>query len=373
MEVTVRRYLVTCLFATLVLAAPASAEVAHTVQPGETLWSIAAANNLTTRTVAAYNGLSEDAQVVLGSTIRVPTTVEGYSALQQAGLVASEPTAAAPAAPAAPAGGGYTVQPGDTLSGIAASAGVSVADLAAANGLDPAGIIVAGSSLSVPGGAGAAPAPAPSGGAPAVQGAYTVRPGDTLSGLAAGAGASVADVAAMNGLDPDGVLVAGTPIKLPSGAPAPAQADEPAPAPVVPAAEPVPTPASVGAGDIQSVAAQYGVAPSLAAAIAWQESGFNNSMVSSANARGVMQVMPGTWDYVQQNLAQRPLDPGSATDNVHAGVMYLKQLLNQTGGDESSAIAGYYQGLSSVQNRGVFDDTQRYVANVQALRSRFGG
>ena len=96
-------------------------------------------------------------------------------------------------------------------------------------------------------------------------------------------------------------------------------------------------------------------------------------MVSAANARGVMQVMPGTWDYVQQNLAQRQLDPNSATDNVHAGVIYLKQLLNQTGGDESAAIAGYYQGLRSVEHRGLFDDTQRYVDNVQALRSRFGG
>ena len=136
----------------------------------------------------------------------------------------------------------------------------------------------------------------------------------------------------------------------------------------MPAADPAPTATTVGAGDIQSVASQYGVSPSLAAAIAWQESGFNNAMVSSANARGVMQVMPGTWDYVQQNLAQRQLDPNSATDNVHAGVMYLKQLLDQTGGDENAAIAGYYQGLSSVQNRGMFDDTQRYVANVQALR-----
>jgi N-acetylmuramoyl-L-alanine amidase len=374
----VRRYLVTGLLATFAIAlavpSPASAEVAHTVQPGETLWSIAAANNLTTRTVAAYNGLSEDAQVVLGSTIRVPTTVEGYAALQQSGLVAADPAPAA-AAPASSRGGGYAVQPGDTLSGIAASAGVSVADLAAANGLDPAGIVVAGSSLSLPGGGGSPPVSQLSGGAgaPAVQGAYTVRPGDTLSGLASGAGASVADVAAMNGLDPDGVLVAGTPIKLPSGAPAPVQAGAPAPEPVVPQADPVPTAASVGAGDVQSVASQYGVSPSLAAAIAWQESGFNNAMVSAANARGVMQVMPGTWDYVQQNLAERPLDPSSATDNVHAGVIYLKQLLNQTGGDENAAIAGYYQGLSSVQNRGLYDDTERYVANVQALRSRFGG
>jgi N-acetylmuramoyl-L-alanine amidase len=363
----VRRQIAISLLVSLVVAAPASADVAHTVQPGETLWSIAAANNLTTRTVAAYNGLSEDAQVVLGSTIRVPTVAEGSAALQGAGPASS---GTATAAPAASSGGGYTIQPGDTLSGIAAQAGVSVADLAAANGLDPNGVIVAGSPLALAGGAAASGS---TGAAPAVQGAYTVRPGDTLSGLAAGAGVSVAAMAAMNGLDPNGILVAGTPLKLPSGAPAPAHASEPAPAPVVPAADPVPTAATVNAGDIQSVASQYGVSPSLAAAIAWQESGFNNAMVSSANARGVMQVMPGTWDYVQQNLAQRPLDPGSATDNVHAGVMYLRQLLNQTGGDESAAIAGYYQGLSSVQNRGLYDDTERYVANVQALRSRFGG
>ena len=96
-------------------------------------------------------------------------------------------------------------------------------------------------------------------------------------------------------------------------------------------------------------------------------------MVSCANARGVMQVMPGTWDYVQQNLAGRPAQPASATDNVRAGVLYLQHLLQQTGGDESAAIAGYYQGLGAVRSRGLFDDTQQYVANVQALRSRFGG
>ena len=71
----------------------------HTVQPGETLWSIAAANNLTTRTVAAYNGLSEDAQVVLGSTIKVPTTVEGYAALQQPGSPAAAPPQLRPPLP----------------------------------------------------------------------------------------------------------------------------------------------------------------------------------------------------------------------------------------------------------------------------------
>jgi N-acetylmuramoyl-L-alanine amidase len=312
------RLLLFCLVM-LIPAAPAAAAVPHTVQPGETLWSIAAANNLTTRTVAAYNGLSEDSQVVLGSTIQIPSTVEGYAALQSSGLVPADPAAAAAPAEAAPA-----------------------------------------------------PEAAPA--APAVQGGYTVRAGDTLSSLASQAGVSVEAMAAMNGLDPAGLLIEGTVLKLPSGAPAPEQASAPAPEEVVvPEAAPEPTPQTVSAADVQNVAAAHGVSPSLAAAIAYQESGFNNGMVSSANARGVMQVMPGTWDYVEENLAGRPLDPNSATDNVHAGVMYLKRLLTDAGGDENAAIAGYYQGLASVRERGMYDDTQQYLNNVQALRSRFGG
>jgi N-acetylmuramoyl-L-alanine amidase len=301
----------------LAAAAPANAAVSHTVQPGETLWSIAAANNLTTRSVAAFNGVPETANVVLGSTINVPTTVEGASALQARGI---------------------------QLAGVAPQAPAAAAPVSS------------------------------SGGAPPPAGSYVVRAGDSLSALAANAGVGLSQIAAANGLDPAAPLLTGTVLRLPSGAPAPPRASEPLPAQrVVPAAAPAPTPTRLGAGDIQSVAAANGVPPSLAAAIAWQESGFNNAMVSSANARGVMQVMPGTWDFVEQNLAGTPLNANSATDNVRAGVLYLHHLLQQTGGDESAAIAGYYQGLGSVRSRGLFDDTQKYVANVQALRSRFGG
>jgi N-acetylmuramoyl-L-alanine amidase len=302
------------ILAGLAAAPSAVAAVSVTVQPGDTLWSIAARNNLTTRTVAAYNGLAEDGNVVIGSTVNVPTVAEGAASLQQGGA-----------------------QPASTGQGTTGQA------------------------------------PATSG-APAPLGSYVVRNGDTLSGLAATARVPVSQMAAMNGLDPSAPLPTGTVLKLPTGAPAPARASEPAPAQrVIPEAAPDPTPQRVGSADVQTVAAQHGVPASLAAAIAWQESGFNNSLVSSANARGVMQVMPGTWSWVQKNLADRPLNPDSANDNVHAGVLYLKQLLADTGGDENSAIAGYYQGLGSVRSRGLYDDTKRYVANVQALRSRFGG
>src|SRR5512132_4199633 len=305
-----RSILLTTPIVLLLAPASAGAAVPHVVRPGETLWSIAAANNLTTRTVAAFNGLSENAQVVLGSSINVPTVAEGASAL--AGTAA--PQAAAASAPAGTASG-----------------------------------------------------------APAVLGSYVVRSGDTLGGLARNAGVSLDAMAAANGLDPARPLLIGTVLKLPAGAPAPARASEPVPTQrVVPSAGPQPTPQRVGAADIQSLASQYGVSPSLAAAIGWQESGFNNGMVSDANARGVMQVLPGTWSYVESISGQK-LNAASATDNVRAGVLYLQHLLRQTGGDESAAIAGYYQGLGSVRSRGLFDDTQKYVANVQALRSRFGG
>jgi soluble lytic murein transglycosylase-like protein len=296
------------LSAAFAVPATVGAAVPHTVAPGETLWSLAAAQNMTTRAFAAANGLSPDAHIVAGSTIDLPTVDEAAVALQSA-----------PAAPAATS---------STSSGTAA--------------------------------------PPPLGG-------YTVRPGDTLSGLAAQAGVPMEQMAYMNGLDPNGLLIAGTVVKLPTGAPAPASSAQPAPQPVVAPASPAPSSTRVTSSDIATVASRNGVPADLSAAIAWQESGFNNAMVSSANARGVMQVMPGTWDWVQDNLAARPLDPDSAIDNVGAGVLYLGHLLEQTGGDATMAAAAYYQGLSSVQRIGMLPETERYVANVMALRSRFGG
>src|SRR3954447_7090849 len=78
-------------------ATPAAhAHVLHTVTAGETLWSIAAQSNLTTRTVGAYNGMSEKAGVVLAATIKIPSVAEGQAALADAGVV--------PAATGSPAG-----------------------------------------------------------------------------------------------------------------------------------------------------------------------------------------------------------------------------------------------------------------------------
>lgn len=214
-------------------------------------------------------------------------------------------------------------------------------------------------------------------GAPRPIGAYTVRPGDTLSAPAARSGVRVEQMAQMNGLRADALLVGGKQLRLPTGSPvlAAAGATSPSPVPVgaAPPAAPNPAPGRVSAAEVAAIAGRHGVPGSLAAAIAWQESGLNNAMVSGADARGVMQIMPGTWAWVQSNLAGRRLNPDSPQDNVHAGSMYLGQLLRDTGGDLVLAAAGYHRGLSSVRRRGMFAETRRYVDDVMALRSRFGG
>ncbi len=105
------------------------------------------------------------------------------------------------------------VQRGDTLSAIASRLGVSVDSLAAANGLDPAGVLVSGTTLH---GAGASAGSADSAAQtaePAASsggGGYMVQRGDTLSAIASRLGVSVDSLAAANGLDPAGVLVSGT-------------------------------------------------------------------------------------------------------------------------------------------------------------------
>ncbi|MFL5894786.1 MAG: lytic transglycosylase domain-containing protein, partial [Thermoleophilaceae bacterium] len=201
-----------------------------------------------------------------------------------------------------------------------------------------------------------------------------VRAGDSLAAIAIRAGVPMQQIAFMNGLDPQRFLLTGTVLKLPTGAPQPATS-APAPAQtVVPPAAPNPTPERLTSAQIAQVAAQHGVPPGLASAIAWQESGFNNAMVSSANARGVMQLLPGTWDWVNHNLTGgNALNPNSALDNVHAGVLYLRQLLNDFGGDQTRAVAAYYQGEGAVRSRGLLPETQQYVNSVNALRPRFGG
>ena len=116
-------------------------------------------------------------------------------------------------------------------------------------------------------------------------------------------------------------------------------------------------------------AAHYRVDRKLLHALAWQESGYQNHVVSSAGATGVMQITPATWDFVETVLIGRRV-PRTASGNVRVGAAFLHHLLHVFRGDERLALGAYFQGPKSVRERGLEPATRRYVANVLALRTR---
>ena len=79
--------------------------------------------------------------------------------------------------------------------------------------------------------------------------------------------------------------------------------------------------------------------PQLARATAWMESGFQQSVVSNVGAIGVMQLLPGTWAWVDQMLLGTTT-PRTYDWNIRAGVRYLRWLLDQFNGDRRLALAG---------------------------------
>ncbi len=112
-------------------------------------------------------------------------------------------------------------------------------------------------------------------------------------------------------------------------------------------------------------AGRYGVDPALVRAIAWQESGWWQGARSSAGAIGVMQLMPETAAWVGPALVGRRIDATDARDNIDGGTAYVAWLLRHAD-DRNRAVAAYYQGLGSVQSRGMFADTRQYVRSVNS-------
>jgi LysM repeat protein len=351
------RYLIRLLplVAAAVLALPAAAfaNVDHTVRRGETLTSIAAADGLSVARLAAANGFSIDAQLAAGSQIQIPP---------QAGPVEAASTTTAPSSPAS---GGYTVRRGDTLSAIAARYGTTPAALAAANGMSVNGLLLAGRTLTVPGASASSGVSSEDVSAPvSSSGGYTVRPGDTLSAIAARYGTTPAALAAANGMSVNGLLLAGRTLTVPgASASSTTSASSSGAHPVAEYVSP---------GDVGAIATADGVPAPLAEAIADQESGFNDAEVSSSGAVGVMQLEPATWNDLTR-VDGLSLSPDSALDNVRGGVAVLRSLLLATGENQRETIAAYYQGLESVRARGMLPSTRRYMGDVLALESRFGG
>jgi N-acetylmuramoyl-L-alanine amidase len=263
----------------------------------------------------------------------------------------------------------YRIRSGDTLTSIAHRYHTTVARLIELNHLPGNGnLIYAGQSLRLP----AQPVAKPRSQWRTVVHTYVVRPGDSLYAIAARQHANPRAIARRNHLSRSLMVFIGQRLAIPHRVHVVTKAPS---GPVV--GRPhlftggwVPPPTQVAA-IIRATAHRWGVEPRLALAVAWQESGFNQRWISATDAVGAMQVEPYTGAYLSTYVVHRHLNLYDARDNATAGVALLSILLRESHGHARTAVAGYYQGLASVQSRGMFNDTKAYVRSVLALRNRF--
>ena len=210
--------------------------------------------------------------------------------------------------------------------------------------------------------------------------AYTVRPGDTATGLAVRFHAWTAELIRLNHLGPRATLYVGERIRIPvvvrrAGTTRAHHAIHHHA--THHASHATGHPAAVGTSSpsrsairrlIVANAHARGVDPRLALAVAWQESGWQMGRTSSAGAIGVMQVMPDTGVWMSM-YSGRHLNLYRVGDNVLAGVLLLRVLDDLTHSTRQQ-VAAYYQGIGSVQRGVLLAETKRYVANVLAIRHR---
>ncbi|NQX44541.1 lytic transglycosylase domain-containing protein [Paenibacillus tritici] len=129
---------------------------------------------------------------------------------------------------------------------------------------------------------------------------------------------------------------------------------------------------------IQTASAKYGVPVDLIKAVIDTESSFNPNVVSSAGAKGLMQLMDGTANGLG---VSDPFDPAQSIDG---GVRYLSYQLKRYDGQEKMALAAYNAGPGRVNKLGVSNDaelmanlsalpkeTQAYIAKIERARAQY--
>ena len=246
----------------------------------------------------------------------------------------------------------YTVAAGETLSEIAQRHGMTVEELAKANGIVDPDLILGGQVLVVPGGAGAHAElpPAPSTGGET----YVVRSGDTLSGVADRFSVPVVALGEANAISDPHLIVEGDVLMVPVP-------DSPLVPPVAPEIEAI----------LEEAAAAEGLDAGLVKALAYLESGWQQGVVSHTGAMGVMQIQPTTGYWLEEEIFGYDLNiETSAYDNIRAGARYLSILIELTG-DTDKALAAYYQGYGALSLGIIYEDTIQYVAAVKAVRGLF--
>lgn len=356
------------LTAAIMLAAPvAAADPTITVKAGDTLGQLALDHGTTVERLAQANALTNPNRIFPG---------------QQLVLVADvgqPPASGSTPVPSTPVI--HVVSSGEHLTGIAARYATTVAAIVAANGLAnpsfilPGQRLVVGAAAAPPAAAPAAPAPQATNATPSAAPAalvHMVAAGETLTAIAQHYGTTIAAIAGANALANPSFIRTGTQLTIPQPAAAVAQGTQTVRFAAMPVAlrELVSQRAAVGDA-VRAEAEAIGLPPALAMAVAWQESGWQAGLTSSAGAVGVMQLLPSTGDWIAGSMLGSPVNVWDQSSNIRAGVRLLKHYHDRYGGDRARILAAYYQGQHALETQGIYAVSWPYINAVTSLEAMF--
>ena len=102
---------------------------------------------------------------------------------------------------------------------------------------------------------------------------------------------------------------------------------------------------------IEKYALENGIEPAYVAAIILRESSYDPQATSSVGARGLMQVMEDTFDYVRRNLGESTIfdDMYDPETNIRYGCWYLGNLSRIFDGDPIEMACAYHAGPNNVK------------------------
>ena len=128
--------------------------------------------------------------------------------------------------------------------------------------------------------------------------------------------------------------------------------------------------------DLVTQAERNGLDPYLVASLIRQESEFNPSVVSHANAYGLMQLLPSVGKSIARQQGVKPFDAGKLLDpriNLQLGTANLRQVLNRYGGQVEYALAAYNAGDTPVRQwmaTGDYKDVPEFVESIPYTETR---
>lgn len=298
----------------------------------------------------------------LAAAMQARASAVGGNIIPASAVATTVPISMQPMAPTVPAT--YTIVRGDTISGIAGRYGLDTNTVLQLNGLSASTIIYPGQQIMLSGSGTTPAAPAPAAPSPSSAASYTVKSGDTLSGIAARHGVALSDVFTWNGLNGRSIIYPGQQIKVSSGTGAPAPA-APAPTALAPAsATPAaPAPANTGSYTIKAGDTLGGIASRLGVSLSSLLTA-NKLSMSTIIYPGQKLTVPGAPAAPAPAPVTAPLVP-----STFLGYTYPAAVVSSA--NANKALLNASPVPSTAQMKGIVADTARRMGVDPSLAMAF--